>query len=212
MASGIIPAASLFAAPAPAPVPAPARQLKRRRHTPSSAVCVHCRKNKLGCDKTKPCRRCVLQNRAKSCVSWREVKAARTDEVDEPRAEPSAVPHVSAADQDQASCAMSITGSGSRSAAGHCLPWGAARPDSGNGNVGELVAAASTGLQTLHRMSFMTYCPSVQGQESDTTLEWSDDEDDDFGQNLRFLKALPLPASFSIEVPVHMQASWYDGV
>ena len=63
--------------PADTDTQGPAPRLKRRRYTPSSTVCVHCRQNKLGCDKSKPCRRCVRLGRADTCVSWRQEKIAK---------------------------------------------------------------------------------------------------------------------------------------
>jgi len=46
----------------------------RRRHNVSDA-CFTCRKSKVKCDDVLPCSRCIKNNRADSCVSWRRFKS-----------------------------------------------------------------------------------------------------------------------------------------
>ena len=49
--------------------------LHRRRHNVSDA-CFTCRKSKVKCDDVLPCSRCIKNNRADSCVSWRRFKSS----------------------------------------------------------------------------------------------------------------------------------------
>jgi len=170
----------LFAAPALAPAPdfESGRRLKRRRHTPSSLVCVNCRKNKLGCDKTRPCRRCVLQNRADSCLSWREAKTAKTEE------------NTIVARDEPAASDADCENSDARSTSTDASPAWDGPYD------------MTTAL--LNPDDFFPAAPDfgIDGQDSDTTAEWSDDETDSFSKDLQLLSCLPMPADFDIPVRI----------
>jgi len=45
-----------------------------------SDACTACRRSKVKCEEEKPCARCISHGWRDSCVSWRKVKASRTQE------------------------------------------------------------------------------------------------------------------------------------
>ena len=177
----------LFAAPALAPTPdfESGRRMKRRRHTPSSLVCVNCRKNKLGCDKTRPCRRCVLQNREDSCLSWREAKTAKTEESTVVAREPAA---------SDADCENSDARSSTKEL---CY-----RPSTDASPAWDGPYDTTTALLDPDDFLPASHDLGIDGQDSDTTAEWSDDETDSFSRDLQLLSCLPMPADFDLPVRI----------
>jgi hypothetical protein len=150
----------------------PPRASKRKPITSSSDVCVHCRRSKLGCEPAKPCRRCVRKGCADTCVSWRETQMASGGE-------------------------QGVAGS---------LDEGAIIAfEAGSMKAGSSSPAASWESEDLRDALGAKAAASVgpAGAEvaldfKDMSMEWSDDNADDFSWGLKYLKTRPLPEDFVI--------------
>ena len=147
------------------------RASKRKPSTPSSDVCVHCRVSKLGCEPDKPCRRCVRKGCADTCVSWRETQ---------------------------------MTSGGEKGAAG-MSDEGAIAFEAGSMKAGLSSTASSWASEDLRdalgakaAASAGTAGAKVAVDFEDTSMQWSDDDADDFSRGLKYLKTRPLPEDFVV--------------
>jgi len=149
----------------------PSRASKRKPATLSSDVCVHCRRNKLGCEPDKPCRRCIRKGCADTCVSWREAQMASGGEQG---AAVSARRHEGAIDiEDEDKKAASS-------------PPAASWSSEDLRDASDARAAASAGPARA----------KVAADVKDPSVECSDDDADHFSWGLRYLKTRPLPEDF----------------
>ena len=172
-------------------VAAPSRTSQRRSNTPSSDVCVHCRRSKLGCEPDKPCRRCVQRGCADTCVSWRETQMASGGEQG-----------AAGSARRQKDCEVARVRAGGkrrrRMDEGKEKAMRESKMDDSTDDARSESEASSYSSPVSPASTLMgAGLDDQNGFVERDPDEWSDDEDD-FSRGLKYLKTLPLPEDFRV--------------
>ena len=146
-----------------------------------SDACTACRRSKVRCEEEKPCSRCVQHDWEESCVGWRKVKAARTQEttfstpeclVDQTHANPKSP----------------------RNCLGSTLELN--QGDEKRATVTGQLLASEDKVSTITGAKRIAETPCDQDEAGltpyEATEDWND-EVDDFSRAMELLKAVPVP-------------------
>ena len=150
-----------------------------------SDACTACRRSKVRCEEEKPCSRCLQHDWEESCVGWRKVKAARTQE---------------ATFRNSAGVVVqSIDTHSSPKSPRNCLGT-TSELNTGDEErttvTGQLLASEDK-VTTIARVQTIavTSCDKDEAGPAtryEATEDWSD-EVDDFRKAMELLKAVPVP-------------------